>query len=107
MGDVTPFRRPQPDSLSRPEFRKIVLEMVAAGKLKVQTHLYKDHPERSITQAQIEMCLEKGTVQSDPYLNKFGNFQSEVFRHMAGQQLTVVAVIEWETQVVVITAYQP
>ena len=79
--------------------------MAASGKLKVSMHLYRDHPERAISQAQIEKCLEMGTVQTDPFLNQFGNFQAETFRHMAGQQMTVVAAIEWESQVVVITAY--
>jgi hypothetical protein len=105
MVNATPFRRPQPKVLSRSEFQRIVGEMVSAGNIKVRRHLYRDHPERAISQAQIERCLEKGTVQSDPYVNTYGNFQAEVFRHMAGHQLTVVAAIEWELQVIVITAF--
>jgi hypothetical protein len=105
MVDATPFRRPQPKVLSRSEFQRIVRGMVSAGKLKVNRHLKRDHPERAISQAQIERCIEKGTVQTDPYVNGFGNFQAEIFRHMAGHQLTVVAVIEWELQVVIITAF--
>ena len=105
MAVVTPFRKPQPRRLSRPEFKQIVVEMVASGKLTVKRHLYRDHPERGISQAQIERCLEMGTVQSDPCLNQHGNFQAEVFRHMAGHELTVVAAIEWETQVIVVTAF--
>jgi hypothetical protein len=83
MVDPTPFRKPQPRVLSRVEFKRIVCEMVASGNLKVRRHLYRDHPERAISQAQIERCLEKGTVQTDPYVNQYGNFQAEVFRHMA------------------------
>jgi hypothetical protein len=105
MVDATPFRKPQPRILSRAEFKLIVCEMVGSGKIAVRRHLYRDHPERAISQAQIERCLEKGTVQTDPYVNAYGNFQAEVFRHMAGHQLTVVAAIEWEHQVVVITAF--
>ena len=105
MVDATTFCRPQPKALSRPEFKRIVCEMVGSGKIAVRRHLYRDHPERSISQAQIERCLEMGTVQTDPYVNQFGNFQAEIFRHMAGHQLTVVAAIEWELQVVVITAF--
>lgn len=105
MADILPFKKPQPERLSRPEFKRIVVEMVANGKIKVTAHLYRDHPERAISQAQIEKCLEAGTVQTDPFLNAFGNFQAEVFRHLAGQELTVVAAIEWEQQVVVITAF--
>jgi hypothetical protein len=105
MADVTPFRKPQPRTLSRPEFQRIVRDMVDAGKLRVKRHIYRDHPERGISQAQIELCLKKGTVQTDPYVNEFGNFKAEVFRHMAGHELTVVAAIEWELQVIVVTAF--
>jgi hypothetical protein len=45
------------------------------AKVKVKSHLYRDHPERGITPAQIEKCLEKGTVQTDPYLDQFGSFK--------------------------------
>lgn len=105
MVDATPFRRPQPLVLSRGEFKRIVGEMVGSGAITVRRHLYRDHPERAISQAQIERCLEMGTVQTDPYVNQYGNFQAEVFRHMAGHQLTVVAAIEWELRVVVVTAF--
>jgi hypothetical protein len=105
MVDVAPFRKPQPGVLSRDEFKRIVCRMVSSGNIRVRRHLYRDHPERAISQAQIERCLEKGTVQTDPYVNAFGNFQAEVFRHMAGHKLTVVAAIEWELQVIVITAF--
>lgn len=83
------------------------MELVGRGRVKISRHLGRDHPERAISPAQIENCLLKGTVQVDPYLNAFGNWQSELFRHMAGQALTVVAAIEWAEQVVVITAYAP
>jgi hypothetical protein len=105
MSNIVPFRKPEPAKLSRHEFKEIVIDMVAKGHVRVSTHLYRDHPERGITQAMIERCLERGTVQTDPYRNKFGNFQADVFRHMAGEQLTVVVAIEWEMQVVVVTAF--
>lgn len=73
--------------------------------LRVHVHLKRDHPERAISHAQIEMCLRKGTLQCDPYVNQFGNWQADVYRHMAGHELTVAAVIEWEDKVIVITAY--
>jgi hypothetical protein len=105
MSNIVPFRKPEPAKLSRQEFKEIVIDMVAKGHIRVSTHLYRDHPERGITQAMIERCLERGTVQTDPYRNKFGNFQADVFRHMAGEQLTVVVAIEWEMQAIIVTAF--
>jgi hypothetical protein len=103
MSNIVPFRKPEPAKLARQEFKEIVIDMVAKGHIRVSTHLYRDHPERGITQAMIERCLERGTVQTDPYRNRFGNFQADVFRHMAGEQLTVV--VEWEMQAIVVTAF--
>lgn len=105
MSNIVPFKKPQPLRLSRQEFKAIVNEMIAKGNIRVVAHLYRDHPERRISQAMIERCLEKGAVQTDPFVNQFGNFQAEVYRHMVGEQLTVVAAIEWEKQVIVITAF--
>jgi uncharacterized protein (DUF849 family) len=105
MANVVPFQASQPKKLSRPEFRAEVIKLVEAGAFKVHVHLKRDHPERAISHAQIEKCLLKGTIQTDPFLNQFGNWQAEIFRHMAGHELTLVAVIEWEKQVIVITAY--
>lgn len=104
-GNVISIGSGQPKKLSRQQFKEQILKFVEGGCVKVSVHLSRDHPERRISQAQIEMCLIKGTVQTDPYQNQFGNWQSEIFRHMAGQEMTVVAAIEWEQQVIVITAF--
>jgi hypothetical protein len=103
--DIIPLRTPCPKRLSRPQFKAHVLALVKKGAVKVHVHLKRDHPERPISQVQIEKCLEMGTVQTDPVFNRFGNWQAEIFRHLAGQELTVVAALEWEEQVIVITAF--
>ncbi len=105
MAKIIPIRAIQPRKLSRPEFKAAIERLVGMGALKVHVHLKRDHPERAISHAQIEKCLLMGTLQCDPFLNGFGNWQAEIFRHMAGHELTVVAAIEWEEQVIVITAY--
>ncbi|OAP43655.1 hypothetical protein ATC00_02030 [Sinorhizobium americanum] len=101
------MKAPQPKKLSRQEFKNHVLKLLETGQVKVTAHLRRDHPERAISFRQIEMCLEKGTVQTDPFLNAYGNWQGEIYRHMAGQELIVVAALEWEEQVIVITAFEP
>lgn len=105
MADIIPIKAIPPKKLSRPQFKAEVVRLVGLGAFKVHVHLKRDHPERAISHAQIEKCLQLGTVQCDPYLNAHGNWQAEIFRHMAGQELTLATVIEWECQVIVITAY--
>jgi hypothetical protein len=107
MTDIVSMNSRPPKKMSRQEFKQCIVKLVEAGALKISLHLNRDHPERRISPSQIEMCLLKGTVQDDPYLNKYGNWQGEVYRHMAGQELTVVAALEWEQQVIVVTAYKP
>lgn len=99
--------RPLPARLSRRQVREEVVRLLDVGAMKVSVHLRRDHPERSISHLQIERCLRLRSVQADPYVNRFGNWQAEMFRHMAGSELTVVAAIEWEECVIVITAYEP
>jgi hypothetical protein len=105
MADIIPLKSVQPKKLSRQQFKTEVARLVGLGAFKVNVHLRRDHPERAISHAQIEKCLLMGTVQCDPYLNEFGNWKADIFRHMAGHELTVVAAIEWNEQVIVITAY--
>ena len=105
MPDPAPFRRPQPERLTRRQFETEVRALVEAGNYKIKRHLARDHPERNITPTQIEKCLMKGFSQIDPYLDPYGNWKSELCKNLAGSHLTVVAVIEWETRVVVITAF--
>ncbi len=107
MAVIVELTRGQPKRLSRQGFKEAVCRLLDEGAIKVVRHLARDHPERAISLLQIEQCLRKGTVQSDPFLNQFGNWQSEIFRHMAGHELTVVAAIEWDENVIVITAYVP
>jgi hypothetical protein len=95
----------QPRRLSRDQFKSEVQKLLQIGDPRIQRHLNRDHPDRRISPADIKRCLEKGTVQSDPVLNIYGNWQAEMFRHAAGERLTVVTAIEWEQRVIVITAY--
>jgi hypothetical protein len=105
MAKLIPLRSTQPSKMSRPQFKAEIVRLVGLGAFKVHRHLKRDHPERAISHAQIEKCLLAGTVQGDPFINAHGHWQAEMFRHMAGHELTVVAAIEWEQQVIVITAY--
>lgn len=107
MAKIIDLASTQPRKLSRQQFKDRVVALVENGCVKVSIHLSRDHPERRISQAQIEKCLIKGTVQSDPFINAYGNWQGEIYRHMAGQELTVVAALEWEQQVIVVTAFEP
>jgi hypothetical protein len=105
MGTVVHMDAGRPRRLSRDQFKDEVVQMVKDGRFSVASHLKRDHPERKISHAAIAKCLELGTVQCDPYLNIRGNWQADMYRHGAGEALTVAAAIEWKKRVIVITAY--
>jgi hypothetical protein len=60
---------------------------------------------RRITRRQIELCLQKGTIVEGPSMNAHGNWQVNVLRHAAGEELTCTVAIEWATQLLVITVF--
>lgn len=94
-----------PKRLDRAGFQAIVRLHAAEGRVALTRHVREDHPERGITPAMIQRCLLKGTVQGDPYLSQ-GNWTGEIFRHAAGEALTVAVAIDWGRRLIVITAYR-
>lgn len=98
------FEGKQPDKLSRHEFQAIVRACAAAGKVGFSRHARLGHPERYITPTMVMRCLEKGTVDCDPYL-QYGDWKAEIFRHGAGEALTVVVALEWARRALIVTAF--
>jgi len=103
--DFEEHRSAQPAKMSRSEFQKLVREFTLADKVRYTRHATQDHPERKITTAMIRNCLLKGTVIVDPTLDMRGNWKADLYRHGAGQELTVPVAIFWERHVLVITAF--
>ena len=62
---------------------------------------------RGITRRQIELCVQKGTITEGPFVNLKGNWQVNLYRHAAGEELTCVVAIDWATKVLVINAFPP
>jgi hypothetical protein len=77
---------------------------LAEGSIYMTHHARYGHPERMVSQADVERCIQRGEVVCDPYLTPRGDWKAEFFRFAAGEKLSVVIVIEWESQVVIVTA---
>lgn len=102
--DIEEYKSRQPAKMSRRDFQKLVREFTTADKVRYTKHATHDHPERKITTTMIRNCLLKGTVIVDPILDMRGNWKADIYRHGAGQELTVPVAIIWEQHVLVITA---
>lgn len=96
----------QPQRLSGADAIKII-RTLAANTDNIVTLPYgsKRAKQRKVTRRQMELCVQKGTITEGPFLNNFGNWQMNLFRHAAGEQITCVVAIEWATRVLVINTF--
>jgi len=100
------FPTQQPERLSEADALRIVRVLAAdTTKIVVIQHGKQRAKKRQITRRQIELCVQKGTIDEGPFLNKYGNWQMNLHRHAAGEQITCTVAIEWIECVIVITAF--
>jgi hypothetical protein len=104
--DQRTFPREQPNDLSAALALKIV-RLIAAdtGNIFVIPYGRRRAQQRDITRRQIELCVQRGTIVEGPFLNQHGNWQMNLYRHAAGEEVTCVVAIDWATRVLVINAF--
>ncbi|HET6941176.1 MAG TPA: DUF4258 domain-containing protein [Sphingomicrobium sp.] len=96
-----------PNNLNRADaLRKIREIAVQTDKIIVVAHAMKRAQQRGVTRRQIELCVQKGTIQEGPFLNEHNNWQVTLFRHAAGEELICVVAIDWPSKALVITTYK-
>ncbi len=100
------FPAKQPDDLSAAEAVRIVRMLAAdSDNIVVLPHGKKRGRLRRINRRQMELCIQRGTICEGPFLNQFGNWQMNFYRHAAGEEVTCVVAIEWLTSVLVISTF--
>jgi hypothetical protein len=109
--EVVQLKRPfppaqQPDRLNDGDALKLV-RMIAAdsNNIVVIKHAKKRQIKHTITRPQIERCVQRGTITEGPFINGHGNWQMNLTRYTAGEQITCVVAIDWATHVLVITTF--
>jgi hypothetical protein len=109
--EVIPLRQhglplEQPADLSEPEALRVIRLLAAQTEnIVVIPYGRRKTKIRRITRRQIELCVQKGTPTEGPFLNSHGNWQMNLLRHAAGEEITCVVAIEWATRVLVINAF--
>jgi hypothetical protein len=103
MSDVTAPRKLSEAAALR------VIRGLAADSRRIVVHPYgaRKTKARRITRRQIELCCQKGSIVEGPFVNIHGNWQVNMYRHAAGEEVTCVVVIEWATRLLVINAFEP
>jgi hypothetical protein len=96
----------QPDKLSPAEALRVVRLIAAVtDNIVVIPYGRRRAQQRRVTRRQIELCVQRGTITEGPFLNQHGNWQLNIYRHAAGEELTCVVAIEWATRVLVINTF--
>jgi hypothetical protein len=104
--DQRAFPREQPDDLS-PALALKIVRLIAADTENIVVIPYgrRRAQQRNITRRQMELCVQRGTIVEGPFLNQHGNWQMNLYRHAAGEEVTCVVAIDWATRVLVINAF--
>ena len=61
--------------------------------------------QRRISRRQVELCVQRGTVAEGPFMNQRGNWQLNLYRHAAGEEITCVIALDWPNRLLVINAF--
>lgn len=110
--EVVPIRKAlfpparQPDDLNDADALKLIRMLAAdSSNIVVIKHAQKRKAQRNITRPQIERCIQKGTITEGPFVNAHGNWQVNLSRFTAGEQITCVIAIDWPARLIVVTTF--
>lgn len=96
----------QPRKLSAHDAMKLIKWVAQDSKsVFIVRHAKTRQRQRQISRRQIINCLQKGSVSEGPFVNNYGNWQVDVMRCVAGEEVTCGVAIEWAKRLVVITAF--
>ena len=93
--DQQGFPRDQPNHLSAALALKLV-RLIAADTENIVVIPYgrRRAQQRNITRRQMELCVQRGTIVEGRFINQHGNWQMNLYRHAAGEQVTCVVAID-------------
>jgi hypothetical protein len=104
--DQRAFPVDQPDELTAADALRIVRILSAdTSNIVVIRYGRRRARQRAITHHQIELCVQRGTITEGPFLNQRRNWQMNLYRHAAGEEITCVVVIDWVKRVLVLNTF--
>lgn len=85
---------------------KVVRQLAAdTNNIVILEHARKRGRQRRINRRQVELCIQKGTICEGPFLNSKGNWQVNMYRHAAGEEMECVVAIDWGRSLIVVTVF--
>lgn len=100
MAEIVPLRLTERQALSM--IRDLAVD---TDKIVVIGHGKQRSKQRKISRRQIELCVQRGTITEGPFFNQYGNWQVNLYRHAAGEEMTCTVAIEWATRLIVVTVF--
>ena len=100
MANVVPLKLTPAGALSM--IRKLAED---TENIVVTHHAQARASQRLITRRQIELCVQRGTITEGPFFNHHGNWQVNLYRHAAGEEVTCVVAIDWGSKVLVVSTF--
>lgn len=95
-----------PDHFAPDDALKVIRALAAdTNNIVTIKHSKERGAQRKITRRQIELCVQKGVLTEGPFVNSHGNWQVNLERRAAGEEITCVVAIEWETKLIVVTTF--
>jgi hypothetical protein len=86
---------------------KLIRELAAdTNNIVIIPYGKKRTRERQITRRQVELCVQRGTIVEGPFMNGHGNWQMNLYRHAAGEEITcVLAIDRCDSKLLIINAF--
>lgn len=109
MGKVVPFKKAAADDRTKVgahEALTMVRFLAQDSKcVVILGHARKRQQKWGISRRQVMTCLRKGRITEGPFVNIHGNWQVNISRNTAGEEVTCVVAIEWDRQLIVVTVF--
>lgn len=100
MNEVVLFR------MTSVSAQRLIRELAAdSDNVVLVNHAKKRRGQRRFTPKQIMDCLQRGTVSEGPYQQPAGEWRCNVFRHAAGEEMTVVVEFDLPQRLLVVTVF--
>lgn len=86
--------------------QRMIRELAAdSDRIVIVPHARRRQRQRHVTRRQVELCLQRGTIQEGPFINAQGDWQANVYRHASGEELMCTVAIQWGEKLIVITVF--
>ena len=100
MAEIVPL------ALTAAHALKMVRQLAAdTSNIVIIAHARRRGKQRKINRRQVELCCQLGTICEGPFMNPKGNWQVNMYRHAAGEEMECVVAIDWGRSLIVVTVF--